>query len=88
MPCLLGMFEINYYCLSKVGLIECDHVISGMKESGSGFIEVTVPDSYNNFRRVLLYIYTGFIDAPDEQSLVDALVAADRYTLTHMKMVR
>jgi hypothetical protein len=59
-----------------------------MRESAPGMIEVAVPDSYENFRRVLLFIYTGFIDAPDQQAVVDALIAADRYSLPQMKLVR
>jgi alpha-tubulin suppressor-like RCC1 family protein len=53
----------------------------GQRES----LEVVVPDAYVGMLRMLLWIYTGYIDSSDESIVLEDLMAADRFQLLEMK---
>jgi len=53
--------------------------------AGPGVLEIVVPDSYVGMLRVLLWVYTGKLEEGNFDSVLEDLIAADRFQLLCMK---
>ena len=55
------------------------------ESAGPSVLEVVVPDSYVGMLRVLLWVYTGKLEEGNFDSVLEDLIAADRFQLLCMK---